>query len=282
MKLRPNYGIYRKSAPGVEPVPVQWKPTQNFRYPVDNSHAFERWYLDTFLSSDTRERIYLPIQWTAVYCNNRFGEDKQIISRLQAYLNKLDTTKSYYTIVQYDHGILNDLGHLDIKVFSMGGGRVDYPLPLLCMPHAPAKGVKQDLTASFIGHETHPCRKSVFALDGKDGYFISRKQVKISEYTWYMARSRFSLAPRGVGVTSFRIGESVLAGSIPVYISDVHCIPYNLPFDYGILLKPGDDIEEALQVADVRAMQERLREVREFFSYVGCKKMILKELKNEA
>lgn len=281
MKLRPNYGIYRKSAPGIEPVPVQWKPVQNFRYPVDNSHAFERWYLDTFLSSDTRERIYLPIQWTAVYCNNRFGEDKQIISRLQAYLNKLDTTKSYYTIVQYDHGILNDLSHMDIKVFSMGGGRVDYPLPLLCMPHAPARGVKQDLTASFIGHETHPCRKSVFALDGKDGYFISRKQVKMSEYTWYMARSRFSLAPRGVGVTSFRIGESVLAGSIPVYISDVHCIPYSLPFDYGILLKLGDDIEEALQEADIRAMQERLREVRELFTYVGCKNMILKELKNE-
>lgn len=281
MKLRPNYGIYRKSTPGIEPVPVQWKPVQNFRYPVDNSHAFERWYLDTYLSSEAQERIYLPVQWTAIYCNNKFGHDKQVIKRLQMYLDKLDTSKSYYTIVQFDDGILNDVDHLDFKIFSMGGGRVDYPIPLLCMPHPSVKVAKQDLLASFIGRETHPCRKEIFALAGTDGYYISHQPHKMSDYTAYMGRSKFSLCPRGYGSSSFRICEAVMAGSIPVYISDQHCIPYNMPFDYGLLLYPGDDIDAALRGSDVSALQRRLQEVRDLFTYGGCKKMILKELMNE-
>lgn len=281
MKLRPNYGTIRKSANGIEPVPVQWKPVQNFRYPVDNSHAFERWYLDTYVSSDARERIYLPVQWTAIYCNNKFGLDKQVIDRLQAYLNKLDTAKKYYTIVQFDDGILNNIDHLDLKIFSMGGGRVDYPIPLLCIPHKQPQAVKRDIFASFIGRETHPCRRDIFKLAGKEGYYISHQPHKLTDYTWYMARSIFSLAPRGYGNSSFRIAEAVMAGSIPVYYSDDHCFPYNLPFDYGIALRPGDDIDENLRVVDVHKLQGRLRDVRELFTYQGCKKKILEVLNEE-
>jgi hypothetical protein len=271
MTLRPRQVIYRKAAPGIEPVPVQWKPVQNFRYPVDNSHTFERWYLDTYLSGDNRDRIYLPVQWTAIYCNNKFGQDKQVIAKLQVYLDKLDTTKRYYTIVQFDDGILNKIDHLDLKIFSMGGGRVDYPIPLLCMPHRPQKGIKQDLIANFVGRETHPVRKRMTEL--KDN---------MSEYTWYMARSKFTLAPRGYGPTSFRLCEAIHAGSVPVYISDKHVLPYNLPFDYGIRLGPDDDIVKAIELADFHWHLQRMREVRELFTYVGCKNMILKELLNEA
>lgn len=281
MTLRPRQVIYRRPATGIEPVPVQWKPTQNFRYPVDNSIAFERWYLDTCLSGDVRDRAYLPVQWTAIYCNNQFGENKTVVQNLQRYLDKLDTKKRYYTIVQFDNGIINNIDHLDLKIFSMGGGRVDYPIPLICQPHRQHKGVKQDLLASFIGRETHPLRKKVLALDGKEGYYISQKPHNMSDYTWYMARSKFTLAPRGFGPTSFRLCEAIQAGSIPVYISDKHILPYNLPFDYGVLLGPDDDIDQALREADAHYHLERMREVRELFSYVGCKNMILKELKNE-
>lgn len=281
MTLRPRQVIYRRQATGIEPVPVQWKPTQNFRYPIDNSHAFERWYLDTYLSGDVRERVYLPVQWTAIYCNNQFGENKTVIQNLQRYLDRLDTSKRYYTIVQFDNGIINNIDHLDLKIFSMGGGRVDYPIPLLCQPHRPQKGVKQDLLASFIGRETHPLRKKVLALEGKEGYYISQKPHNMSEYTWYMARSKFTLAVRGYGPTSFRLCEAVQAGSIPVYISDQHILPYNLPFDYGIQLGQDDDIDKALRGADVRYHLDKMREVRDLFTYVGCKNMILKELKDE-
>lgn len=281
MRLSPRQVIYRKPVPGIEPVPVQWRPVQNFRYPIDNAHTFERWFFDTFLSGDTRDRIYLPVQWTAIYCNNKFGNDKRVIDQLQVYLNKLDTKKRYYTIVQFDDGILNNIDHLDLKIFSMGGGRIDYPIPLLCTPHRPQKGVKQDLIANFIGRETHPIRKSVMALKKQEGYYISSDPHNMSEYTWYMIRSRFTLAPRGYGPTSFRLCEAIHAGSIPVYISDNHILPYNIPFDYGLKLGPEDDIVKAIDRTDAHYHLERMREVRDLFTYVGCKQHILKELKNE-
>jgi hypothetical protein len=279
--LRPRNMIYRKAVPGIEPVPNQFKPVQNYRYPSDNAHAFERWYLDTFQSSDKTARVYLPVQWTAHYCNNRFGQDKGAIAQLQRYLDGLDTSKPFYTIVQFDDGILNNIDHLDLKIFSMGGGRVDYPIPLLCQPHKFHATVPRETLASFIGNETHAIRKQVFALEGKPGYYISRKPHKMTEYTEWMHNSAFSLAPRGYGSSSFRIAEAVHALSIPVYLSDHHCLPYNMPFDYGVLLRPGDDIDAALQAADVTSMQQRLREVKELFTYQGCKNMILKELRNE-
>jgi len=279
--LRPRNVIYKRAVPGIEQVPNQFKPVQNFRYPADNSHAFERWYLDTFLSTDKTPRMYLPVQWTAFYCNNRFGQDKAAILQLQRYLDALDRTKAYYTIVQFDDGILNNVEHLDLKIFSMGGGRVDYPIPLLCIPHKFHGNVPRETFASFIGRETHTLRKSVFELSGKPGYYISQKPHSLSEYTEHMHRSVFSLAPRGYGLSSFRIAEAIHAGSIPVYISDQHCLPYNMPFDYGLILGPVDDIDNALRRADVGALQMQLREVRELFTYTGCKSMILKELRNE-
>ena len=281
MTLRPRQVIYRKPIPGIEPVPIQWRPAQSFRYPIDNAHTFERWYLDTFLSGDTRERIYLPIQWTAIYCNNKFGQDKRIIDQLQGYLDKLDKSKSFYTIVQFDDGILNDIDHLDLKIFSMGGGRVDYPIPLLCTPHRPQKGVKQDLIANFIGRETHPIRKRIMGLQDKAGFYVSNTPHNLSEYTWYIARSRFTLAPRGYGPTSFRLCEAIQAGSVPVYISDKHILPYNIPFDYGLKLGPEDDFVKAIEQADIHWHLQRMREVRDLFTYTGCKQQILKELANE-
>lgn len=279
--LRPRNMIYRKSVPGISPVPNQFRPLQSCRYPPDNSHTFERWYLDTFLSSDKTPRIYLPVQWTAFYCNNRFGQDKGAIVQLQRYLDTLDKSIPYYTIVQFDDGILNKVDHLDLKIFSMGGGRVDYPIPLLCVPHKFHGSVPRETFASFIGNETHAIRKEVFALEGKPGYYISRKPHKMAEYTEWMHRSLFSLAPRGYGTSSFRIAEAVHAGSIPVYITDIRCLPYGMPFDYGITLSAGEDIHGALFRADIPRLQERLREVRDLFTYTGCKNMILKELRND-
>jgi Exostosin family len=280
MRLRPGRPVYRQVVPGIEPVPTQYTPVQSFRYPIDNAHAFERWYLDTFVSSNKMERVYLPVQWTAFYCNNRFGQDAVAIKRLQEYLNKLDTSKCYYTIIQFDDGILNNIDHLNLKIFSMGGGRVDHCLPLLCMPHREHKGITPDTFASFIGRETHPIRQNVLKLEGKPGYYVSSRPHNLTDYTWHMAKSVFSLAPRGYGPTSFRICEAVQAGSIPVYISDKHCLPYGIPFNYGVLLGPQDDIDDALLTLDPTALRNRLRDVRGMFTYQYAKEWILKTLRN--
>jgi hypothetical protein len=55
-----------------------------------------------------------------------------MVGELQRFIDKLPKEKKYYTIVQYDDGILNDISGLDIIVYSMGCKKPGYyPIPLL-------------------------------------------------------------------------------------------------------------------------------------------------------
>lgn len=269
-----NYGG-APGVPGLVQVPKQLLPNQNSRYPSDNAHTFERWFMDMYRAPDARTRLYLPIQWTALYCNGRYGQDKSVIQNVQAFLKTLDTSKKYYTIVQYDDGILNDLTGLDIKVLGMSGGHVDYPLPLLCMPHTTVQ-LANDLVANFVGNNTHPIRAEMMKeLKGRPRYYLSNVHHPLPDYCQYIARSLFTLAPRGYGPTSFRIMEAIHAGSVPVYISDKHLLPFNLPFNYGLLLQPGDDIGTAIATADYPVLKANLKKVMDLFTYKGAKTQLL-------
>lgn len=254
------------------------------RYPSDNAVTFERWFLNDWSGKDAQDRIYLPIQWTALYCNNGYG-NSLIVNTIQKFLNDLDTTKKYYTIVQYDDGIINAIDHLDIKVFAMAGPRIDYPLPLLCTPHKFnfAPDLKRDIFASFVGNYTHAMRaQMVDQLKGKEGYYISTKPHELRDYCQILARSKYALCPRGYGQSSFRIQEAIDFGAIPVYISDEHIVPYNFPFGYGLMLGHDDivNIEEILQ-EDAEMIRPIFRKEKELFTYAGCKHEILNHLSNE-
>lgn len=273
---------------GIVAIPVQLRPMQKLVYPPDNTITFERWYYNTYLSSDARERVYLPIQWTALYCNNQFGSCQKTKQLIQVFLNKLDRNKKYYTIVQYDDGIINNISHLDIKVFAMSGPRIDYPLPLLCTPHTyKFPNTQRDIFASFVGRMTHPIRRQMFdQLNCLPGYFLAMDALPIKHYCEILARSKFVLCPRGYGQTSFRIQEAIDYGAIPVYISDEFILPYNLPtFPFGVTMHPNDNIHECLQYIEdgnkhgiINALIEANKSM---YTYAGCKQKILEELNTE-
>lgn len=267
----------KKTPPGVVFVTANFRIPHLFKYPSDNTHEFERWYYDSFMESDARERLYLPVFWTAYHCKNKYGRDPRALRDLQFFIDRLDRSKKYYTICQYDDGPLIDFKDLDIIVFGMAGGRNDYPIPLLCQPHAYKQEHERDIFCSFVGRITHPVRSEMIKqLQGKEGYYISTKDHKIDEYCSILARSKYALCPRGYSATSFRISEAIQYGAIPVYISDYHILPYNFPFDYGILAKPGDDISDLIQ------RRQALDADKSLFSYHGCKAMILQHLSNES
>lgn len=283
----------RKPQPGMVPIPAQLKPTQRMIYPPDNTMPFERWYLNSYLSSDARERLYLPIQWTALYCNNNFGKCNKTRATIQTVLNGLDKNKKYYTIVQYDDGILNDITGLDIKVFAMSGPRIDYPLPLLCTLHGFKFNCKRDIFASFIGRETHPIRTAMIKqLYGKEGYYISTKPHSLKDYCEILARSKYALCPRGYGQSSFRIQEAIEYGAVPVYISDEFIFPYNMPtFVFGPTVECQPDtfdyfeLDEWLKAGDAVIHNNLypmiIEKNKQLFTYTGCKSEILLFLKNE-
>lgn len=268
---------------GIAQVPAHLKPMQFGRYPPDNAVTFERWYLNSWSAADERERVYLPIQWTALYCNNGYG-NHPVLHTIQKYIDDLDKSKKYYTVVQYDDGILNNLDGLDIEVCAMAGPRIDFALPLLCTPHKfnfQPNGVKKDIFASFIGSYTHPIRaQMVQQLKGKEGYYIETTHHPLLEYCQIMARSKYALCPRGYGQSSFRIQEAIDFGAIPVYISDEFILPYGRPFSYGLLVNQ-EDIDSLGDVLTGNYLWDISERDKHLFTYHGCKAEILKHLSNE-
>src|SRR5687768_8872764 len=177
-------------------VPEEFLNRIKAEHPPGNKPIFEEWFFDNRDVSPPHNRIYLPIFWTSFYVNNNYGNDEQAKQRLQYYLDHLDASKKYYTLLQYDDGVLNDVSGLDIKVFGSGGGRIDFPIPLICHPHPYTFDIRCDVFASFAGSMTHPIRRKM-VQNFRHRYKIHMKHLPIKDYCELMARSIFSLAPRG-------------------------------------------------------------------------------------
>lgn len=261
-------------------IPSEFRQPDTRLYPVDNTPDFEFWFSQNHIH--TGGRIYLGVLWTSFYKSADFGNAKEPIRRLQNFLNRLDRSRKYFTCCQFDNGILNDLSHLDIKVFSMSGRPMDYPLPLLCQPHAykPLSN-KRHYFANFIGSNTHPIRSEILNIRQKD-WFIDSTHHKLDFYCSVLASSIFTLAPRGYGPSSFRIVEAMQYGSIPVYISDRFIIPHLVPFNtYGVLVRPEQipHLPEILGAIDIPQKQAAVkRAYANYYTFESTKKLIERNL----
>lgn len=270
-------------------VPVQFQPRMPFMYPADNCLEFEFWYYTMILNDPERkdQRVYLPVMWTAYYVRN--GIDKKFIdntsaySALQQWLNGLPTNAQYYTIVQHDDGIVNNLSHLDIEVFSTGGGKYDHAIPLLSWPHEwQFPTAKKTILASFVGQITHPIRQRLVDRYGigSEDIFISTKKMNLKDYCLILAMSKYVLCPRGYGPTSFRIQEAMQYGAIPVYISDVFIEPYGVSFEsYGCKIRDvmidRVNLISFLSDPDINtSTEDRKSNYAAMFNYEACKRFI--------
>lgn len=93
-----------------------------------------------------------------------------------------------------------------------------------------------DLVCSFVGGPTAPVRRCLFRDNpfGKRSDVIIRnvygwvlreseseeKTLRFREFAELIARSRFVLCPRGIGVSSHRLFETMELGRVPVILSD--------------------------------------------------------------
>lgn len=268
-------------------VPEEFKQVQSVEYPQGNKIPFERYFEGYFIENRPETlRKYLPIHWTSYYVNNKYGTDKEALSKLQDFINTLPKDEKYFTIIQYDDGILNDISGLDIIVYSMGCNKPGYyPIPLLSYPlcASPFEIGKKDILYSFIGANTHPIRVQLEKeLSGKPNSRVTLGNTTYERYIDNLKRSVFCLAPRGYGVTSFRLYEGMTLGCIPIYISDEFWEPFNLPFtEYGIKIRPEEikDIPKILDSVDVLSMQYKVEEYyKKYFVYSSCADNIVKTL----
>jgi len=278
----------------IELVPEEFQPITNFEYPQHNLLIFEEYFKNYFIENKIETHYtYLPIMWQSYYTLNNFGWFDMPV--LQTYLNSLDRSKKYFTIVQFDDGIVQDLNDLDIFVLGQCGGgdrivsdkNIGYPIPLICLSGPNInKNKDKDIFCSFIGViSRHPIREKLRDLH-QDKYRIS-ELINYDTFVDVMERSTFSLCPRGLGATSYRIAESLRHGSVPVYISDRFWIPFKEYFDFndiGILIHESelenlDNILKSKTIEDIKNYLingERIYE--EFFTYEGCAKTIINKI----
>ena len=267
----------------------QFRPATSHTYPPFKNGRYMEEYVYEYFLKNPIQITYIPIFWTNMQNHPGFKNDMQpkYNKLLQTALKNHTTIKpsKYITIVQHDDGPLLDLPPGTI-VFGSSTGTVPLPLiyediseRLLKEPR-----IKKDLLASFIGSMTHPIRDAMIkAVNGKDGIVCQGKNgwnVHISDdladiFIKLTLRSKFCLAPRGYGRSSFRFFEALLLDTIPVYIWDDICwLPYQEVIDYSTfsILIHKDEIHKMYEILagisddKYEEMQCALREVRHKFT----------------
>lgn len=266
-------------------VPEEFRPNINIAYPPNNHVEFERWFYENY-EGDVSDREYLGVFWTGYYVNNNYGQDKVAIRKLQNFLNLLDRTKKYFTVIQYDDSVLNDVSNLDLYQFNMSKP-YDWVIPLMGMEQPFVFNEQRKYFASFVGNITHEIRRKMISRSVGHDYYISTSQHSIESYCRILAQSIFGLCPRGYGLTSFRATECLQFGAIPVYVSDNFLFPHKLDFnEYGVIIKENDidnigEILSSLSENDIDRKREVGKEIyRNYYTYESNKKLILNHLKN--
>jgi hypothetical protein len=258
----------------------------NHEYPPNNKIIFEEYFYNWFIENKPLiNKTYLPIFWTNYYISKDYAQ--QDISEVNIFLDSLDKNKQYFTIVQWDDGIVNPFEYKNIYVFGQGGGGGksgyigDYPIPLICQPNPNIKIENKDIFASFVGaiYGRSSCRESMYNSLKNNHNYLFQNSVSYDIFSNVMSRSVFSLCPRGYGATSFRICEALQHGSIPVYISDKPWIPFNdmIDFnDYGVFInsKDIDYIDDILKCISKEEIHKKINIGRsiynEYYTYTGC------------
>jgi hypothetical protein len=110
-----------------------------------------------------------------------------------------------------------------------------------------------------MGSLTHPCRlESCKQFYKKPNVVLKVNPWEINvsvenqtKFLEIMSQSRFSLAPRGYGKSSFRMYEALNMKSVPVYVYDEPWLPYTEILDWS-------KMAVLIHVKDIPTMYETL------------------------
>ena len=132
-------------------------------------------------------------------------------------------------------------------------------------------------------------------LSGKEEYEISAGNwsttVPMDNFKKFLditCSSKFGLAPRGYGKSSFRMYEILQLGTVPVYISDVHYLPWTDELDWNDFCVPVnedeiEDIDTILKLIDDveynQLLENGKKVYEEYFTLEGMFKNIIKRIK---
>jgi hypothetical protein len=272
-------------------VPEVFMDRNCHEYPPGNHNTMEEYFFDhTDFEKVESPLAYLPVFWTNYIVNHNYGRDASAMQRLQDFVGTID--QPWVTISQNDDGIIIDRSKLKVKTVSLNaGGEGDIPLPMCRTPIEYPMRDKPKWFASFVGSVTNEAGKTnirqemIRVLGNKSEFHFYPGYTGVLYYRDTMASSKFALCPRGYGKTSFRLYEALQVGTVPVYISDVHWLPFQRYVDWdkiAIIMTPDriPSIHERLASISESVWKEMsdagMRAWRDYFSFEGFRNTTIK------
>jgi len=240
--------------------------------------------------------VYLPIFWTNLQNHPGFAQSR---AKYDIVLNQVLQTfpknTRFFTIVQHDDGPQLQLPKNTI-IFGACTGTI--PLPLIYEDNtnrlSQLERKEPELFASFVGSLTHPVRQRMASAVESKPYIVCRMQkawnVKVpteqaDEFLDLTLRSKFCLAPRGYGRSSFRFFEAILMDTIPVYFwDDVEWLPYKEHLDYTLFSVSISDISKTYDILSgiseerYQTMKTELQKVKHWFTLEGMMEYVIEKI----
>ncbi len=280
------------------PTGVVYPPFKNGLYLEEAFYFFYQANKEHF---ETLPYVYIPAFWTNVQIHPQFSQFKERMQEeLDEAIKVYSPDQKFFTIVQHDDACLLRLPKHTL-VFGACSGHI--PLPLIyedrqrLLDSLPKQTFAQKpILLSFVGSLTHTLRREMvqykkdhqmpWILDTGDEPLDAHKP-RNQVFLDTTRESRFCLAPRGYGRSSFRFFEAFLLGSIPVYIwDDVEWLPYKEHLNYkefciSVNMQELPSLQEKLSSIteeQYNTMLAKYNEIKEWFSLFGMSRYILEYL----
>lgn len=205
---------------------------------------------------------YFAIPWSYYFTNQSYKQKTDALIRQQKKVVFNGFTVAYdYRIFKFT----NQLKKMGIYyVFTPQTSKAKYKIngvKFMPIPHVARNFDKsysnKDILYSFIGSLNCKTRKQIIKLlknkpntivqsSSRFHYHKQEKDRQKSEQNFreILARSRYSLCPRGSHPGSIRFWESLASGAIPVVISDQIILPENFDWTKCAIFVPEKDINK--------------------------------------
>lgn len=243
--------------------------------PFKNGLYMEEYFLDYVtkrnIKYDKNGRLYIPCLWTNFQTESWFKERKNYMQQvLDNWILNHPNKPGYFVVVQHDDGPMLQLPQGTL-IYGACNGQI--PLPLIYedienrLVSVNKKTFKnKQILCSFVGSATHNVRNNIinqykndyrFKFSVRDGWTNQVQQDHQSLFVEWTVNSKFALAPRGYGKSSFRFFECFLLGTIPVYVwDDKEWLPYKDILDY-------DKFSISIHESEIDILDEILTNVNE-------------------